>query len=144
MQRNSTTIRVLLGLVLFCGLGLPACAQTAVATVGAGSGPNSVAVNPVTNKIYVANAGSANVTVIDGATNSTATVSAGTTPISVAVNPLTNKIYIANQGSANVTVIDGATNLTTTVSACRPFARRLHRFPRTALPHIRKWIEKHF
>jgi len=39
-----------------------------------------VAVNPVTNKIYVANDDSTTVTVIDGATNSTTTVSAGTTP----------------------------------------------------------------
>jgi len=35
--------------------------------------PNSVALNPVTNKIYVANFSSNNVTVIDGATNSTTT-----------------------------------------------------------------------
>ena len=33
-----------------------------------------MAVNPVTNKIYVANQDSNNVTVIDGATNSTTTV----------------------------------------------------------------------
>ena len=38
---------------------------------------NAVAVNPVTNKIYVANYGSNNVTVIDGATNATTTVSRG-------------------------------------------------------------------
>jgi len=39
-----------------------------------------VAVNPVTNKVYVANNGSNNVTVIDGATNVTTTVAAGTDP----------------------------------------------------------------
>ena len=76
-----------------------------------------MAVNPVTNKIYVANYGSNNVTVIDGATNATTTVAAGTSPYAVAVNPVTNKIYVANHGSANVTVIDGATNGTTTVAA---------------------------
>ena len=76
-----------------------------------------MAVNPVTNKIYVANYGSANVTVIDGATNTTTTVAAGTTPCAVAVNPVTNKIYVANHGSDNVTVIDGATNGTATVAA---------------------------
>ena len=76
----------------------------------------AVAVNPVTNKIYVANS-SGTVTVIDGATNTTTTVAAGTAPIAVAVNPVTNKIYVANQGSNNVTVIDGATNTTTTVAA---------------------------
>ena len=90
--------------------------------------------NPVTNKIYVANfasvygdrwrhqhhhhrtagdrpvagseprdeqdlrrqRGSNNVTVIDGATNSTTTVQVGIKPQAVAVNPVTNKIYVAN------------------------------------------------
>ena len=40
-----------------------------------------MAVNPVTNKIYVANWGSNDVTVIDGATNATSTVAAGTEPL---------------------------------------------------------------
>ena len=71
--------------------------------------------NPVTNKIYVANHDSGNVTVIDGATNATTTVPVGTGPYAVAVNPVTNKIYVANANSGNVTVIDGATNTTTTV-----------------------------
>ena len=52
-------------------------ATNATTTVAAGS-PRAVAVNPVTNKIYVANQNSNNVTVIDGATNATATVAAGT------------------------------------------------------------------
>jgi YVTN family beta-propeller protein len=85
-------------------------AQTVTATVNVGSFPVSVAGNPVTNKIYVANALSANVTVIDGATNSTTTVSVGTSPDSVAVNPVTNKIYVANGESSSVTVIDSATH----------------------------------
>ena len=61
-------------------------------TVTVGNTPYAVAVNPVTNKIYVANYGSASVTVIDGATNDTTTVAAGTNPYSAAVNSLTNKI----------------------------------------------------
>jgi YVTN family beta-propeller protein len=76
-----------------------------------------VAVNPVTNKIYVANMFSANVTVIDGTTNDTTLVPAGTEPCAVAVNPTTNKIYVANNGSDNVTVIDATTNDTTLVHA---------------------------
>jgi len=43
--------------------------QTGVATIGAGTNPFAAAVNPVTNKIYVTNKGSNNVTVIDVATN---------------------------------------------------------------------------
>ena len=92
-------------------------AQTVTTTISAGIRPCGVAVNPVTNKIYVPNASSANVTVIDGATNVTTTVSVGTGPCAVAVNPVTNKVYVANGLGNNVTVIDGATNATTTVLA---------------------------
>ena len=57
-------------------------ATNATTTVAVGrSFPEAVAVNPVTNKIYVANHGSNNVTVIDGATNATTTVDAGTQPL---------------------------------------------------------------
>jgi YVTN family beta-propeller protein len=55
-------------------------AQTVMTTVGVGMLPIAVAVSPVTNKIYVANIKSGNVTVIDGATNTTTTVTAGTSP----------------------------------------------------------------
>ncbi len=76
-----------------------------------------VAVNSVTNKIYVANNGyDGTVTVIDGATNTTTTVAAGTDPELVAVNSVTNKIYVPTKQDNTVTVIDGATNNTTTVN----------------------------
>jgi YVTN family beta-propeller protein len=100
-------------------------AQAVTATVAAGNGPSAVALNPNTNKIYVANENSDNaqpstVTVIDGATNNATTVAVGVQPRAVAVNPVTNEIYVANCANGNppgtVTVIDGATNNTTTVS----------------------------
>jgi YVTN family beta-propeller protein len=74
-----------------------------------------VAVNAVTNTIYVANSGSNSLTVIDGATNTTSTIIVGQSPKAVAVNPVTNKIYVAN-GDGSVTVIDGVTNATVTMS----------------------------
>jgi YVTN family beta-propeller protein len=101
--------------------------QAVIATVPVGKQPMAVAVNPVTNKIYVGNGISNNVTVIDGATNSTRTVTDpnASFPIGVAVNPVTNKIYIANLNSNNVTVIDGTTHSAMTVTdpnAIRPIA----------------------
>lgn len=87
-----------------------------VATLPVGAGPSATAINPLTNKIYVANSGDSSVSVIDGATNTVTAVGTGTTPVSVAVNPVTNQIYVANQNSSSVTIIDGATNATTTVS----------------------------
>ena len=102
-----------------------AAGQVVTATIAAGAAPEAVAVNTVTNKIYVANFLSSNVTVIDGATNFTTTVPAGLNPVGVAVNEATNKIYVANRGDCSplgkcqsrgsVTVIDGTTNSTTTV-----------------------------
>jgi YVTN family beta-propeller protein len=90
----------------------------------------SVAVNSVTNKIYVTdcaslrNATNGSVVVIDGATNSTSEITAGICPKAIAVNPATNKIYVANIGDSagfgafgggSVTVIDGTTNSAVTI-----------------------------
>jgi YVTN family beta-propeller protein len=90
-----------------------------IPTAGAADYPVSVAVNPVANKIYVANEFSNDVTVIDGATNLTTTIADpnASEPIAVGVNPVTNKIYVANFGSSNVTVIDGDANTVATVGA---------------------------
>lgn len=93
-----------------------ATAQSVTGTLTAGTAPYAVGVNPVTNKIYVVNNSSNNVTVIDGATNATATVAVGTRPLAVAVNPVTNNIYVANFNSNNVTIINGTTNATATVA----------------------------
>ncbi len=79
--------------------------------------------NPVTNRIYVANRSSGDVTVIDGATRATATVAVGADPDAVAVNPVTNRIYVANGSSNTVTVIDGADDTSATVPVgMLPFA----------------------
>ena len=91
-------------------------ATNATSTVSAGTSPQAMAVNPVTDKVYVVNTGSGTVTVIDGATNATSTVNVGATPDAVAVNPVTDQVYVANFDSNSVTVIDGATNATSTVS----------------------------
>ncbi len=96
-----------------------ATSQTLLTSVGTGSQPVALAINPLTGRVYVANQGSNNVTVIDEATDSTATVSVGGYPSAIAVSPSTNKIYVANANSNNVTVIDGASNATTAVAAGR-------------------------
>jgi YVTN family beta-propeller protein len=91
-------------------------AQIVTATVPTGSGPSALAVNPITNRIYVADPGSNNVTVIEGATNATVTVPVDCQYAAVAVNPVTNKIYVTNYAYEGiVTVIDGATDTTTSV-----------------------------
>jgi hypothetical protein len=82
-----------------------------------------LALNPITNKIYVTNVGrgsllGTSVTVINGATNETTQIATGRNPTGVAVNPVTNKIYVEHLigESGSVTAIDGVTNATTDVS----------------------------
>jgi YVTN family beta-propeller protein len=71
--------------------------------------PIGIAVDVVSNKVYVGNYSSNNVTVIDGASNNTTTLTdtKATGPQSIGVDPVTDKIYVGNSGS--VTVIDGGT-----------------------------------
>ncbi|HYC36635.1 MAG TPA: DUF4214 domain-containing protein [Usitatibacter sp.] len=85
-------------------------AQTVQAPVAVGSQPVAIAVNPVTNKVYVANRGSNTVTVIDGATRATTTVNVGAGPTHIAVNPERNRIFVGNVTAASVSVIDGSTD----------------------------------
>ena len=74
-------------------------------------GKLGVCVNPSTNRVYVTNADSNNVSVIDGATNKViATVPVGSSPLGVCVNPNTNRVYVTNDNIGKVSVIDGATN----------------------------------
>lgn len=101
-------------------------AQTVVDTVNIGANPGPIAVNPVTNKIYVANTvpagegAAGSVTVIDGVTDSTSTISLSEGIADIAVNSATNKIYVASCGDLAcdgfVAVIDGNTNGVTWVT----------------------------
>ncbi|WP_239287977.1 YncE family protein [Candidatus Nitrotoga sp. 1052] len=91
-------------------------ATNTTSTVAVSGYTETLAVNTVTNKIYVLHPTNNTVTVIDGATNTTSTLATGITPLAIALNGKTNKIYVANFDSNSVTVIDGATNTTNTVT----------------------------
>ena len=116
IQAEAFRSRVAGLVVLALAASFPAASQTLVNTLTVGANPVAVAVNPATNKIYVANQNSNNVTIIDGATFSTRTVITGAAPDALAVNSVTNKIYIANANGNSVTVLDGTTNRTSTVT----------------------------
>ncbi|TRZ69878.1 MAG: HYR domain-containing protein [Nitrosopumilaceae archaeon] len=85
--------------------------------------PHAIAVNPITNKIYVSSGNS--ISVIDGTTNNVTNIIPShiyDQPSAIAVNPTNNKIYVANslrlendpERSAShwsdITVIDGITD----------------------------------
>ncbi|MBJ8113991.1 YVTN family beta-propeller repeat-containing protein, partial [Bacillus cereus group sp. N6] len=58
-----------------------------IATITVGTGPDDIAVNKITNKIYVANYGSNTVSVIDGSNNGViATISVGSGPEGISVD----------------------------------------------------------
>ncbi len=93
--------------------------------------PYGVAVNSVTNKIYVASCGTdqscasnGEVSVVDGATLQVQQVTVGVNPDWIGLNSSTNKIYALNLGctqlpctvAGSVTVIDGSTLATTNVT----------------------------
>ncbi len=88
-------------------------ADAVLTTVATHTLPRAIAIDSVTNKIYVAD--DSFVTVIDGATNSTTILSAGigrSSNSSIVVNPVTNMVYVANKNGNSVTVINGATGST--------------------------------
>lgn len=89
-------------------------------SIPAGSYPWGVAVNPVTNAVYVSNNSSGSVTVVNGPTN--APVASlinlvGNDLVGVGVNPNTNKIYAGNiSGDKKLHIIDGVTHGISTIS----------------------------
>ena len=84
--------------------------------------PAVVAVNPVTNLIYVANSVSNNVSVIDGSTNTLlTTVTADAQPAAILVDPVNNLVYVANRNGGDITVIDSTFN-TSTITFTSPLA----------------------
>jgi YVTN family beta-propeller protein len=97
------------------GGGGPSTASITLGSVIAvGSGPVALALNPVNDKLYVANQSSNTITVIDASTNSVVnTVGVGKAPSAVAINSLTNTIYVADRDSGDVAVIDGTTDTLT-------------------------------
>jgi len=93
--------------------------------VPTGAIPCAVAVNSVTNRIYVLNYADDSVTVIDGVNNHpVATVPVGRRPQAIAIDPTRNRIYVANTHSNSITVIDGESNrvLSTLPAGKSPYA----------------------
>lgn len=82
-----------------------------------GTSPDTIAVNPATNKIYVANVASNDFTIIIGETNHTATYTAAAHPADVAVNPTGGKAYIACYNAGKVACFNPANGSVTLITA---------------------------
>src|SRR5579859_7296269 len=115
------TSRYVLCLSLLTGAALapmPAAAapahQQVVATVPVCFHPIGVAVNPATDRIYVACFGDGTFQAISGRTNKViASHRLGSSLWAVAVNPSTGLVYVTNQAQRQVLVINGQTNQVT-------------------------------
>jgi hypothetical protein len=69
-----------------------------------------MAINPSTNRIYIADGIGGIVTVLDGADNSVLDTIQLAAPFRIAVNPVTNLIYVFDVSNTQITILDGATN----------------------------------
>jgi DNA-binding beta-propeller fold protein YncE len=108
------------------------CGQTPP-TIGVGNGPEGLAVNELTDTVYVANSNDGTVSVIDGGTcNATVTTGCeqtppaiglgdGVTPTAVAIDQASDTVYAvaAGPGLGSVSVINGATCNATATDGCQ-------------------------
>ena len=107
---NSRSQWSLLFLLLLV-LGTPVWAQHVLGQIAVGNGPTGIAINPTTNRVYVANSMSNSVSVIDGATDFLiTTVTVGNAPQVVFTYVPANLIYAYNASDSTLSIIDGKTN----------------------------------
>jgi YVTN family beta-propeller protein len=101
-----------------------------VATIPVGNNPSGIAVSPDGKRVYVANSGSNNVSMIDTTSCAVATVPVGNSSLAIAVTPDGTRAYVANstmnilRGNGIVSVIDTAGNtVMATIAGVGPLGR---------------------
>lgn len=94
-RRHSSFLTALLAIV-----AMPAAAQVPV-----GANPADVAIDPLTNRVYVANLNDDTVTAFDAVTWESVALVTGDAPFELAVDAVRGRVFVA-QGAGNVSVID--------------------------------------
>jgi DNA-binding beta-propeller fold protein YncE len=88
--------------------------------------PGDLIVNPMTNRCYVCNPVTNNISVLEAANYTGQTISAGYGPGQMLLNLETHEVYTPNWFSDDVTVVDGYTNATSSIpTAHRPNALKI-------------------
>ncbi|HZD35310.1 MAG TPA: beta-propeller fold lactonase family protein, partial [Nitrososphaeraceae archaeon] len=95
--------------------------NTVISNITVGLEPNDLAVNTITNRLYVSNSGSDTISVIDYYVSETgtletseiATIKVGDSPTSLSLDEDSNILYVTNSESNTISVIDGSTNKVT-------------------------------
>ena len=83
----------------------------AISSVSVVAAPVALVVNPETNRVYVANAEGASVSVLDGSSNTAiATIPVGSNPYAIALDARLNRIFVARTFSDQVAAIDAASD----------------------------------
>ncbi len=110
----------------------------------AGAGARGIAVNELTDTVYVANTIANTVSVINGAVcnarvhggcgQSAAVAAVGASPRRVAVDELTNTVYVTNAASNTVTMLDGRTCNGRVHTGCEPAGASSGTGPATTTP----------
>ena len=90
-------------------------ADSVVANIPVGNGPQGVAYNPNNNNMYVTNTGSNTVSVINTSNAVIANVPVGTSPQNVAYNPNNNNMYASNAVSNTVSVVNPSNTVIATI-----------------------------
>jgi len=109
VKRALTSMGGALALVATCAIGTTLTVP--FTTVAVGNGPEDVLADVVDGKVFVVNAGSSSVSVIDPATwTRTTDIATGAGPRRMRLNGSTHKLYVVNSAGASVTVINPATN----------------------------------
>ena len=116
-NRDDNTLSVINGAT--CNASTTSGCSQAQPTTGVGNFPQQVAVDEVTNTVYVVNQRGNTVSVINGAVCNGAnnagcaqvwpTVTVGNSPQGIAFNPATRTLYATNTNDNTVSVINGAT-----------------------------------
>ena len=92
-------------------------ASFSVKTVTVGKNPEEATFDPKNGDLYVVNANSSSVSVIDGATNKvTKTISVGADPTGAGYDSTNGDVYVVSQTAATVTVISNSNTVVSTVS----------------------------
>src|SRR5687768_16085881 len=113
-RRRRRALHLLVALSISIAVLAPAAphagALSIIAQSPTGDGPGSVAVDHVSGRVFVANRGSNNVTVLDGRASPPAPVTgspvpAGIAPSAAAVDPATGRAVVANETSHDRTVL---------------------------------------
>jgi DNA-binding beta-propeller fold protein YncE len=103
MRFYSLDLRAVVGAAVILFAPLPAASQTPIPLPQV---PSAVAVNPVTNEIWVLGESSDTVMRVDGETHAVATAAVADAPRLLRVDPIQNRVYVLH-AAGQVTVLDG-------------------------------------